>query len=63
MSRATALTLALLALSGCGDSDRPPDSVTPSEARQLNDAAAMLDAQSMDANAIDVDQSKKDAKP
>lgn len=63
MNRSIALALTLLALSGCGDSDRPPDSVTPSEARQLNDAAAMLDEQSMDANAIATDQSQKDAKP
>lgn len=43
---------ALVLLTGCA---RGPDATgaTPSESRQLNEAAAMLDANSVDANTVD----------
>lgn len=46
---------ALLLLAACGSGDPTPGSVSPSEAQQLNDAAAMLDANSVDINAVDID--------
>ena len=47
------LTAALLA--GCGSPSPDAGGVSASEAQQLNDAAAMLDANSVSANAIDSD--------
>ncbi len=46
------IAAALVFLAGC---ERGPDATgaTPSESRQLNEAAAMLDANSVDANAVD----------
>jgi hypothetical protein len=46
-----ALPLALLA--AC-HSDRQPGATTPGEDRQLDEAAAMLDANSMEVNAVDM---------
>lgn len=43
-------TAALLALAACSSQPDDPGAVTPEEAQQLNDAAAMLDADSVDAN-------------
>ena len=40
---------AALALAGCSGSDDQPGTVTADETRQLNEAAAMLDANSVDA--------------
>lgn len=56
MMRRLRLALALpvaLAIGGCG-SDQPADSggLTASEAQELNDAAAMLDANAIDLNAV-----------
>ena len=50
------LTLLLLplALAACGSGKNDPGGVSPGEARQLNDAAAMLDANSVTAETIDV---------
>lgn len=47
-----------LALAACGqpDSDEGPGGVTVGEAASLNDAAAMLDANSVSANAVGADQ-------
>ena len=45
--------LVLSALSACSPTSEPPGAVTRDEARQLNDAAAMLDANSVDLNAMD----------
>ena len=48
---ALAGALLLLALAGCGDEEElSPRSVTASEARELNEAAAMLDENSVAAN-------------
>lgn len=45
--------IVLLLLSGCSSrGDDQPGTVTADESRQLNDAAAMLDANSIDANAV-----------
>ncbi|OYY76950.1 MAG: hypothetical protein B7Y43_12885 [Sphingomonas sp. 28-62-20] len=46
-----ALALALLVAS-CGAPATDPSGASPSEARQLNEAAAMLDNDSVSANAI-----------
>ena len=45
--------LFLAALSACSSANAPPGAVTRDEAQQLNDAAAMLDANSVDLNAMD----------
>lgn len=42
---------ALLALAACGSGSTAPGAATPGEAQALNDAAVMLDANSVDANA------------
>lgn len=50
---------ALLLLAGCGAAEEEPNprGVTASEARELNEAAAMLDENSVAANAVqDQDQ-------
>ena len=46
---------AFLLLAACGARDDAPGAVSQSEQQQLNDAAAMLDANSVDANAVSVD--------
>ncbi len=46
---------ALLASSACSRSDAPPGAVTADEAQQLNDAAAMLDQNSVDLDQINAD--------
>jgi hypothetical protein len=50
--RGALIAALLLTLAACG---RGTDATgaTPSESRQLNEAAAMLDANSVDANAVD----------
>jgi hypothetical protein len=50
-----AAALAALLLAACGPSDDAHGDVSQSEAQALNDAAAMLDANSVDANAVSVD--------
>ncbi|QNA84422.1 hypothetical protein G4G27_10790 [Sphingomonas sp. So64.6b] len=47
--------VALLLLSACGGAPDTPGAVTSGEAQALNDAAAMLDANSVDANAMNVE--------
>ncbi len=50
---ATALAL-VLSLCACGEGDNPaPGGVSPDEAAALNDAAAMLDENSVSLNAAD----------
>lgn len=49
---AAALLPALMCLAACSAEPEQPGGVTADEARQLNEAAAMLDAGSMDANAL-----------
>lgn len=51
--RAGLLIVATLALAGCSRHAEPPGAVTADEARQLNDAAAALDANSFDTNMAD----------
>ena len=53
--------LAGLAIAGCSSHGDQPGTVTADEARQLNDAAAMLDANSVDANAASSDTNESDA--
>lgn len=47
-----AAVLALASLAGCSRGDDDPGAVSPDEAAQLNDAAAMLDANSIDLDAV-----------
>jgi hypothetical protein len=47
-----AILLPLSLLAACGSSYDAPGSVTQGQADQLNDAATMLDANSVDANAL-----------
>ncbi len=49
------LALSLL-LTACGGSDTDPSGATESEARQLNEAAAMLKDDSVSTNAISAEQ-------
>ena len=54
-----AATSAML-LGACHASPQDAGTITRSEQRQLNDAAAMLDANSVDANAIDPNASDEE---
>ena len=47
-----AALLPLLLLVACHSEDSVAGATTPAEAEQLNDAAAMLDANSVDINAV-----------
>lgn len=47
-----ALPLLALAACGAGDNDPGPGSVTQSEARELNEAAEMLDVNAVSAEAL-----------
>lgn len=51
MRRLVLPLLAALAVTACSSHGDQPSAVSEDQARQLNDAAAMLDANSMDANA------------
>ncbi len=51
--RMTILPLTLLALSACGDAAQVPGGVSADEAAALNDAAVMLDANSVSADQFD----------
>ena len=46
---------AFFLLAACGSGDDAPGAVSQGEQQQLNDAAAMLDANSVDANAVTID--------
>jgi hypothetical protein len=50
--RAIPAAALLLAITACNNSGTDATGATPSEARQLNEAAAMLDANSVNANAV-----------
>lgn len=59
--RAALFVLPALLLAGCGrGADRAPGDVSPGEMQSLNDAAAMLDANSVNANAVDANQQDRD---
>lgn len=47
-----ATLLPLLCLVACHSAESTPGAANPAEAEQLNDAAAMLDANSVDINAV-----------
>ena len=51
-------SLALLGACGARD-DRAPGALTASQDKQLNDAAAMLDANAVDANATDAEDNAR----
>lgn len=50
--------LPLLLLGACGSSVNDPSGAPPSEARQLNDSAAMLDANSVSPEALNESTAK-----
>jgi hypothetical protein len=54
--RMTILPMALLMLTACGGANEIPGGVSADEAAALNDAAVMLDTNSVSANAIDTNQ-------
>lgn len=54
--RMTILPIVLLMTTACGDADQVPGGVSADEAAALNDAAAMLDANSVSVNAIDAQE-------
>ncbi|KQN78529.1 hypothetical protein [Sphingomonas sp. Leaf62] len=56
MRQTYVLPLLLLAACSSGDEPSAPGGVTDSEAAALNDAAAMLDANSVDANVLTAQQ-------
>ncbi|MBY0521403.1 MAG: hypothetical protein K2P79_13370 [Sphingomonas sp.] len=55
MKRVVVLAAVAL-LGGCGSTASDPSGASPSEARQLNDAAAMLDENSVSADAVGANQ-------
>ena len=55
MKAASALALLAL-LGGCGSTTADPSGVSATEASQLNDAAAMMDANSVSAEAVGANQ-------
>ena len=55
------LVLVAALLGACSSHGDQPGAVTADEARQLNDAAAMLDANSVDANSVTPDANESDA--
>lgn len=59
---AAALVPLLLSLAACSGGSDDPRAVTPDEAAQLNDAAAMLDANSIDLDAVS-DEAANDSAP
>ncbi len=54
---------ALLVLAACSSPNEQPGAVTADEAHQLNEAAAMLDANSVDLNAVAPDATEADTLP
>jgi len=59
VSRSLAGLALLIALAGCGPNSTP-GAMTGSEAQALNDAAMMLDANSVDANAATIVDTNQD---
>lgn len=49
------MLVALLLLGGCAKADEQPGRITADDQRQLNEAAAMLDANSVDADRLPPD--------
>ncbi len=62
MIRGPILLAAAGLLAACSSHGDQPGAVTADEARQLNDAAAMLDANSVDANAVTADTNESDTR-
>ena len=54
--RAVAIIAVPLALLAACHGDRQPGATTPAEDKQLDEAAAMQDANSMEVNAVDTNQ-------
>jgi hypothetical protein len=58
LPRLTIVALPLALLAAC-HSDRQPGATTPSEDKQLDEAAAMQDANSMEVNAADMNSADR----
>ncbi|MBA3879275.1 MULTISPECIES: hypothetical protein [Sphingomonas] len=56
--KAVGLILPLVLLAGCGSAGGDPGGASATEASQLNDAAAMLDEDSVSANAVLTNQAE-----
>jgi hypothetical protein len=56
MRRPVALILAAGLLAACGRDPDPPGVLSAEDDRQLNEAAAMLDANAVDVNAVAADE-------
>lgn len=54
------LLAAVLLLAACQGSESTPGAASPAEAQALNDAAAMLDANSIDMNAVALNETDED---
>lgn len=54
LKRTAVAALPLFLLAACQGSDSPAGATSASEEKGLNDAAAMLDANSIDANAVNL---------
>ena len=59
--RSGTLLAGALLLASCGSGGDTPGAATPAEARALNDAAAMLDANSVDMNAVSAYETEEEA--
>lgn len=57
---AAAMLAAALTIGGCGSGTPDASGTTPSEARQLNEAAAMLDANSISVDAVTDNSTNQD---
>ncbi|MDB5703576.1 MAG: hypothetical protein JWN66_692 [Sphingomonas bacterium] len=58
--RSGTLLAAVFMLAACHGSDTSPGADTPAQQQQLNDAAAMLDANSVDMNAVAPNSTNED---
>lgn len=54
--RMTILAMMMLSLTACGGAEQVPGGVSADEAAALNDAAVMLDANSVSADAIETNE-------
>ncbi len=63
LKRTAVAALPLLLLAACQGDDSAPGATSASEEQGLNDAAAMLDANSVDANAVTLNSTDQEQSP